>query len=143
MGVIYLFMCVLHALITRMSMIDGGSEPLMVSCPEYLRRFFQKARATAPKRHQQATKKIPGPGHKAGRADYFGKDVGRASRVAAAAAPGATCLGIPMSEEGRSSLQAVLPGLGPDIRSTFIGARRVKGPSNEISLFSCADLRNI
>jgi len=80
-----------------------------------------------------------GPDHKTGRADYFGKVVNRASRVAAAAASGTTYLGIPMSEEDRSSLQAISPDLGPDIRSTFIGARRVKGISNEISLFSCTD----
>ena len=77
-----------------------------------------------------------GPDLRTGRADYFGKVVNRAARVASAAAPGTTYLGIPVSE---NASEALSPNLDPDIRSTFIGSRRAKGMTTELSLFSCTD----
>jgi class 3 adenylate cyclase len=64
-----------------------------------------------------------------GRADYFGKVVNRAARVAGAAHPGTVVVAV---VEGTS-----LPELGSSFDTTFLGTKTLKGVQEDMALYAC------
>lgn len=70
-----------------------------------------------------------GPHKTTGRADYLGKVVNRAARVAGAAAPGEVCLGISGNE---------IPLLDDGLEASFVGKRQLKGVHEEMWLYVCS-----
>lgn len=74
-----------------------------------------------------------GPHAVTGRADYFGPIVNRAARVASAACPGQVCVGIPLA----TGEVAESPDFGCKIKTKFMGAKRLKGLTFDMALFSC------
>jgi class 3 adenylate cyclase len=69
-----------------------------------------------------------GPNQTTGRADYFGRVVNRAARVAGAATPGEVYLGTFLEDK---------PGLEPGLVADFVGRRELKGVESEMALYSC------
>jgi class 3 adenylate cyclase len=65
-----------------------------------------------------------------GRADYLGKVVNRAARVAGAAHPGTAVVAM---LEGTT-----LPELGDGIDATFLGMKALKGVRKEMALYACS-----
>lgn len=76
-----------------------------------------------------------GPHQTTGRADYFGKVVNRAARVAGAAAPGRVYWGIigGDSEDSECVLQ-----LGGGLRAELVDKRHLKGVQEEMALYECS-----
>jgi len=75
------------------------------------------------------------PNRVTGRADYFGKTVNRAARVAGAASPGDVCLGrlVSCPEERRAEPLT----LGSEIRCIALGHKRLAGVDENMALYSC------
>ena len=72
-----------------------------------------------------------GPHKSSGRADYFGKVVNRAARVASAAAPGTIYLG------RTPKVSEALPRLQNNIRTIHVGIKPLKGVQEDILLYEC------
>jgi class 3 adenylate cyclase len=70
------------------------------------------------------------PDKMTGRADYFGKVVNRAARVAGAAHPGTVV--VAMVE------RTTLPELGDSFDATFLGMKALKGVQEEMALYACS-----
>jgi class 3 adenylate cyclase len=71
-----------------------------------------------------------GPHHHSGRADYFGKVVNRAARVAHSAAAGSVYLGVPSSG-------AVRKPAAQGLEFVYVGIKPLKGVREEFSLYEC------
>ncbi|CAB9501372.1 Receptor-type adenylate cyclase [Seminavis robusta] len=75
-----------------------------------------------------------------GRADYFGKVVNRAARVAYSSAVGTVCVG-----------ETITPGYDPSafkvndpkISVHFVGYRKLKGVDGEVAVFKCKRIKNV
>ena len=82
-----------------------------------------------------------GPHKMTGRADYYGKVVNRAARVAAAAKPGQVCMGICVcGEDSDNALtndeRAFLVSKG--FNASLAGKRQLKGVQEEMELYICS-----
>jgi class 3 adenylate cyclase len=69
-----------------------------------------------------------GPDRQSGRADYFGKVMNRAARVAGAAEPGQVVLG-KMLADARLEIDGV--------STVYLGVRTLKGLAEEVALYAC------
>jgi len=76
-----------------------------------------------------------------GRADYFGKVVNRAARVAYTSEPGKICVGVTAKrteKDGKASFQVN----DSTVKVTFVGKKKLKGVEEEMDIYDCKRKRS-